>query len=76
MSSPENSKTETEVQQLSLEERKAQIIQGFRGVANHYKNAGIALDEYATWFESQKEATEVSVQMQVEILQSFHAKLS
>ena len=75
MSSPTDSKTEAEIPQMSLEEKKKQILQGFRGVSEHYKNAASALDAYATWFEGQN-ATEAAVQMQVEILQSLHAKLS
>ena len=59
---------------LTLDERRQQIIGGFRAVAEHGRSIADRVDAYATWLE-QNEVSEAALDLQVELLQSLHARI-
>jgi len=78
MSSPTDSETEdkepTAGEQVSAADRKKAIVDGFNQLAGGYQNVASHLHAYANWLE-ETSMPDISIEMQVEILQSLSAKL-
>ena len=60
--------------QPSPEERKAQIVEGFRAISLAHQNVTDHISAYATWLEK-TELTDAAMQLQIELLTSLHNKL-
>ncbi len=65
---------ETPPQQPTPEQQKKQIVDGFRAISEAHTNYANHINAYATWIED-TEMTEAALQLQIELLQSLHAKL-
>jgi hypothetical protein len=56
------------------EQQKQHIVDGFRAISEAHTNYANHINAYATWI-TETDMSEAALQLQIELLQSLHAKL-